>query len=134
MVYNKFHIDNANLRTYQKESNLENLFAHFSNSKERFNWTDVSIPSIVKKCFSIRFISGIGNSLYTTRFSATTTSLNINFLIKKRVFVNIFFYKKSFKFHKNYSSIIKKAIYIISIQCTCYIQNFTKFFKTLSYI
>lgn len=58
-----------------ESDNLVKSLAQVSKSFESLNWIFDSIPSMVKKCFSIRLINGIGNSRYTTFFSATTTSL-----------------------------------------------------------
>lgn len=54
---------------------VENSCTHLLRSSKSCNWIGVKQPSIVKKCFSSLLMRGIGNSLYTTLFSATTMSL-----------------------------------------------------------
>lgn len=52
--------------------------AHFSTSFSISCWSMDSMVEVVKKCFSSRLMSGVGNSLYTTFMSAITTSLQNN--------------------------------------------------------
>lgn len=52
-----------------------NSSAHSSRSRVSLSCNGESNVEILRKCFSRRFIKGMGNLLYTTFFSATTINL-----------------------------------------------------------
>ena len=54
---------------------LTNSLAHFSRASAMSSWSLFMMLFSVRKCFSSRLISGMGNLSYTTCFSATTISL-----------------------------------------------------------
>ena len=54
---------------------LAKAFTQFFTFLTSSFWVAVKLVDVTKKCFSKRFIRGMGNLLYTTSFSAMTTSL-----------------------------------------------------------
>jgi len=79
----KIHLNNThNYRWNLPESAcVANCFAHLSNFWAKYCCRSFSIVLIVRKCFSSRLISGVGNFLYTVCFSATTINLIFKLLL-----------------------------------------------------